>query len=340
MTRKTNESANEDLSIHETIAASLVAEDDVSTDDVGTEQETVSNRDESGRFKAKESAVAEKAPTDVAAASDTSTEQQSTWTQDKPPSSWTPAAREKWSDIPPELRQEIIRREEASVVGIRKMQESIAPAKEFLDSMNPYVQEAQSLGVDFRQHVSGVLNTERVLRTASLPDKFNALIGIADQYGIPLRDIINQSVGQQVLQAPQQQQAAIPPEFQQQMQEMRQWKDQLETAQVEQQVGSFGNDKEFFNDVRPLMADLIEKGMATDLNSAYDQACWMNAGVREVMLARQAAGKQQSAVANRQVAAASASVKPGGKVAVRVDDESDDIADIVRGAFAASGGRI
>jgi hypothetical protein len=341
MTRKTDDNATDDLSIHETISAALATEDDVSDVDVVESPEQVSNRDEHGRFKAKGEAAAEKAPADVAEASADGTEQPaSTWTQDKPPSSWTPAAREKWNEIPPELRQEIIRREEASVMGVRKMQESIAPAKEFLDSMNPYVQEAQSLGVDFRQHVSSVLNTERVLRTADMPSKFNALLGIADQYGIPLRDIVNQSVGQQVLEAPHQQQAAIPPEFQREMQEIRQWRDQMETAQVEQAIHGFSADKEFYGDVRHQMADLIEKGLAPDLNAAYDQACWMNAGVREVLLARQSSGQQNNVVAKKQVAAASTSIKPGGKVSVKVEDESDNIADIVRGAFAAGSGRI
>jgi hypothetical protein len=185
------------------------------------------------------------------------------------------------------------------------------------------------------------MNTERVLRTADLPTKFEALLGVADTYGIPLREIINRSVGQEVLQTPRQQQMQIPPEFQREIQEIKQWRNQQEQQVVNNEVGGFGAQNEFFEDVRFQMADLLEAGVAKNLAQAYEMATWSNPDVRGVLVERQARGSASSAVAQRQVRAASASVRSPNTVHVAVDDDGDDsIADTVRKAFSSSQGRL
>jgi len=179
------------------------------------------------------------------------------------------------------------------------------------------------------------------LRQADMPTKFNELMRIADQYGIPLRDVINKSVGQEVIKAPVQQQMQMPPEMQQEIQYMRQWRENMESQQAHSVVNQFGSDKEFIGDVRNVMADLIEKGLANDLPSAYDQACWMVPEVRQVMLARQGQTAAAGAITQKQVKAAGASLSAGGKVAVADEGaEDDDISATVRRAYAAAQGRV
>lgn len=255
-------------------------------------------------------------------------------TEDKAPRGWSPAAREKWTTIPEDLRQEILRREEASAVGVRQLQERYAPMENFVKGIAPILQEAQQHGVQADQYIGQVMGTERILRTADVPTKFQAILAIADQYGVPLRDIINESVGQKVLPAPQQMQ--IPPQFMQELQEMRQWRNQMETSTTTHQIEAFAKNNEFFGDVHQKMAALVESGAAATLEEAYDQACWSTPAVREVMLSRQA-------VKGRQSAAAGASVKPssGAGVQVPMDDESEDLEDVVRAQFAkAATGRL
>jgi len=257
---------------------------------------------------------------------------------EKPPSSWTPAAREKWPNLDPDIRQEIIRREEASMNGVRQMQERFQPLQNMANALSPIVQEAQQLGADPIGYIGSLAQSERVLRTADMPAKFNELLRIADQYGMPLREIINEKVGQEVLKIPQAQQMQIPPQMQQELNEIRRWREETERSQIEQGLTYFSQDKEFFGDVRMVMADLIEKGLAPDVPSAYDQACWMVPEVRQVMLQRQSG----SQVTERQKKAATASMPASGKVAVDLDDdEGDDIGSTVRNAFnRAATGRV
>lgn len=296
-------------------------------------------RDEAGRFAKKQEAeaagaevqpVAEAAPSDPVALS-----------AEKPPQSWTPAAREKWATLDPDIKAEIIRREEASANGVRQIQERFAPAGQFIDQMKPVAYEAQQAGADPVSYIQGLATSERTLRTADMPTKFNELMRIADQYGIPLRDVINKSVGQEVIKAPQQPQMQMPPEMQQEIQYMRQWRESMETQQANSFVNQFGADKEFLGDVRLVMADLIERGLANDLPTAYDQACWMVPEVRQVLLARQGQTAAAGAITQKQAKATGVSLSSGGKVSVADDGADDeDISATVRRAYAAAQGRV
>jgi hypothetical protein len=207
--------------------------------------------------------------------------------------------------------------------------------------MRPVAQEAQSAGMAPDQYIYSLAQSERVLRTADMPTKFAELMRIADQYGLPLGEIINKSVGQEVIKAPKPNavQAQLPPEVAQELQAMRQWRESNEREQSINMVESFGKDKDFFNDVRHQMADLVERGLANSLDDAYDKACWSNPEVRKVMLARE----KGSVITDQARAAAGTSIKTGGKVDVRLDEDGsdEDLADTIRKSYqAAASGRI
>jgi hypothetical protein len=258
-------------------------------------------------------------------------------TEDKAPRGWSPASREKWSTLPDDIRAEILRREEASAVGVRQLQERYVPIENFVRNLDPFIQEAAQHGIQADQYIYGVMNTERILRTADVPGKFQALLQIADQYGIPLRDVINESVGSRVLPPAQTQQDYIPPAIAQELQAMRQWREQQESQGVMSNIHAFAQGKEFFEDVRNHMAVLIETGAANSLEDAYDASCWAVPTVRQVMLQRQGTDKKAEDLKKRQEAAGGASLTPNGALDVDDgDDKDDDLADTVRKAYAGS----
>lgn len=329
-------------SIHDDIRAAMSEAADAApvVEEAAQVTESLSNRDENGRFKPKNTS-----PDAVAAVSEQVTEtpaqDEHKWSPERPPSSWKPATRELWGNLPLEVRQEITRREEDALRGATRLQEQFAPLREIQQHMEPIIRELQGLGVSPQQHIDNVMATERRLRTADLPTKFDALLGIADQYGIPLREIVNRSVGQEVLRNPQQQQVQIPQELQREIQQIKQWQEQQEQSYVNNEVAQFGGQQEFFNDVRLHMADLIEKGVASDLNQAYEMATWANPEIRGILIERQARGTTNQQVQTRQARAASASIKPSGSVHVEIDDGAEDsIADTVRKAWSSSQGRV
>jgi len=263
-------------------------------------------------------------------------------TEDKAPRGWSPASREKWATIPEDLRQEILRREEASVVGVRQLQERFAPMEGFVQQISPVFEEARAAGTNPAQYIHALAATEKVLRTADVPTKFQEILRLADVYGIPLRDVINESVGSKVLPAANHQQQQIPPQIQQELMEMRQWRQQFEGSNINNQISTFSQGKEFFEDVRHTMAGLVESGAAKSLEEAYDSACWSTPAVRQVLLSRQGKDKQTEDLKQKQTAAAGASAKPAGALDVKDDDDKDDdLAATVRKSFsAAASGRV
>lgn len=263
--------------------------------------------------------------------------------EDKAPQSWSPAAREKWSQIPDDLRKEIIRREEAAAVGVRQLNERFAPAVKFVESLGPILQEARDSGVDPTGYISSVMQTERALRTADTKGKFNVLLSLADQYGVPLREIINASVGQEVLQRGAQpgQQMTLPPELVRELEESRRWRQEQEGSRVQSEIASFSSGKEFFEDVRGQMADLLQSGVASDLNDAYDKACWADPNIRKVLIGRERQGQQRTEITERQAAAGLVNIPSQGALNVKTGNEEESLEDSIRAAFRTSStGRI
>lgn len=261
-------------------------------------------------------------------------EPEGTWSPEKAPTSWSPKVREQWGKLPEDIRKEIVRREEASVQGVRRLQEEFQPVRQFAEQLSPFIQEARHLGADPTQYIANVMVAERQLRSQDPNEKFNALLNIADTYGIPLR----QYLGGEQAPAP-----AIPPAVQQELAAMRQWREQEQAQTLQRQIEEFSAGAEFFNDVREQMAALLDAGTAKDLKDAYEQAIWINPEVREVMLQRQEAEKQKSAAAQRRAKATAASVDGGDAAGVDVAPDADDdsTAAIIREQFkAASSGRV
>jgi hypothetical protein len=258
--------------------------------------------------------------------------------EDKAPQSWSPAAREKWATIPEDLRKEIIRREEAAAIGVRQINERFTPAAKFTEALDPYIKEAQNGGIDPVGYISSVMQTEKALRTADVKGKFEILMRLADQYGVPLRDVINQSVGQEVIKP---QQPAIPQEVARELEENRRWRAEQETGAARRELESFSANNEFFNDVRMMMADLIQSGVARGLQDAYDQACWTHPSVRQVLLDRKLNEGKQQDLTSRQTSAREVNIPSQGALPVNTkksDDES--LEETIRAAFGTASARI
>jgi len=343
---KTENTTYEDMKEAFTEHTGVVLDVDPSEDVPLEGVKIISNRTEKGALV--DAPVAEEAAPEVAAvaapveeASAAEEPAAGTWDHTRPPSSWTPKAREDWKLIPEHLQKEITRREENAMMGARNLQEKYGPIQLFAEELRESVNEAISSGVTRPvDHINSLMAVERTLRTAPMPEKFDTLMAMADQFGIPLRQIVNASVGQEVLKAPQAAQSAIPQELQYEIQAMREWRESQEQYQINTEVEQLSSQLEVFGDVRLQMAELIERGMAADIHGAYEQAIWMNPEVREVLLSRTAA-PPQNAVKARQVKAVGASIKPSGAIEVDIDTgEDDSIEDTLRKAFNASQGRI
>lgn len=314
---------------------------------------TKQERSDDGKFKSKEEQVKEevtepaKAEPVKAEVTEPVKEEQAPLggekilSQDKAPSSWTPAAREEWANLPEKIRQEIIRRDEDSVKGIRQLQDQMAPYTQFAQTLDPFIREAVSNRVDPGQYIGNVMQAERRLRSGTAEERFGSLVEIAESYGIPLRKIINDAVGQEIIPHPVQQRSAVPVEIQQRLDAAEQALAGMQDNQAQsnqKMIDDFKVDKEFFEDVREDMALLMEHGRASTLQDAYDKACKMNPQVFGVIQERGSkpplADKQKAAALLKSTSSNSAEVGNSDF------DDDDDLEATVRKAMAKSAGRI
>ena len=259
--------------------------------------------------------------------------------ENRAPSSWSAKVREHWKDLPQEVRQEVLRREEAHANGVRKLQEEFQPVKQFTESLGGVIQEAANVGLPPVQFIHNMARAEYSLRNGSPEQRMEALFSLADQYGLPLRQFVNVPQGQQ----PSQQAQAIPPQIQQELEASRQFRQQYEQqtrAQQEQtiqrQVQDFAKENEFFEDVRELMADLMDANPSRTLKDAYEQAIWAHPEVRQVLLQRQQQEASNQQGRQRRAAAAGVSVPDGNPVNQPTADEGDDLEATIRAAMKAS----
>lgn len=276
------------------------------------------------------------------------------WADDRAPSSWSPKVRESWGLLPEDVRKEIIRREEAAVSGVRMLQEKLAPAERLSNSLTDVIKHSkENLKMEPENFISTVMNAHVKMAQVDVKERFQMLLSLADVYKIPLRDIVNESVGAKVLQPPQAgypslqtqpqnpQYAQLPPEVMQEISTLRQYREGIEFQSVSDAVDNFSNGREFFEDVRFKMGELIESGIAGDMEEAYEMAIWLDPEIRDVMQQRESASTQQQ-IAKRQASAARVNIgarKSDVQVPSGDDEENDSIADSVRAAFRLSSTR-
>jgi hypothetical protein len=187
---------------------------------------------------------------------------------------------------------------------IRKVGEGL------LKAAKPYEQFIVAEGSDPVQAAANMFNTAARLRIGTPFEKAQLITGLIQQFGIDIPTLDAVLSGQMPAQQQQQQQQRMPqmpqgaefrdPRFDQLMGAIEQRKAQrmnemVSTAQNE--VATFGADKEFYEDVRLVMADLIEmnanRGIDLSLEDAYIQACKLDDQISQVIAQRQMAQNAQ-----------------------------------------------
>jgi hypothetical protein len=239
----------------------------------------------------------------------------------KPPSSWKPQVREKWNTLPREVQEEITRRESDNLRLIGSVGQKIKFADEIGQHLAPFSERLNANGVPPQAFAADVFKSINTLANGSMQDKIEVACNILQTYGIDLRQL--DAALTQRLSAPpmdprvmQAQRAAA-----QAQSRVQQYESQFQTRAVEsanQTLDQFAADpkNEFFDDVRDMMADLLETGRAATLDESYTAACWANPDTRKILLQREAEARAsqrgQRAVVARQASSAIAGGIPRG----------------------------
>ncbi len=212
----------------------------------------------------------------------------------KAPASWTPLAREKWAGVAPEVQAEIHRREREH----GQLMEQAAGARQFIDAFqrvcSPYEVLIQAEQTTPLQAVDALLRSAAVMHVGTPEQKVGLVAGVIKQYGIDLRML--DSVLANAPLPPPGAGPMLDPRVDQLLAQQRQWfeqQQQTEQAGIAHLLGDFASTHEFYEDLRNVMADLIEmagrRGEVLTMEDAYGKACKLDDGVSKILAARASA---------------------------------------------------
>lgn len=241
------------------------------------------------------------------------------------PNSWKPAEREGWDKVPPAQRAAILRREK----DIEKLVSETSTMRKFSESMaqvvQPHVQNIQAAGVTPLAAIDNLLRTASALMQGSAGQKAEIIANLISQNGVDIKTL-DEVLSKRPLpgsgQAPAQNQNAIPTwaqplfGFMQSAQQARQARDQELTESADAEIESATVELPFFEDLKPVIADLLEaaakRGRVMTLKQGYEHAAALDPEVSKILSQRKLAARQPSNMAGKRRAASTVSGAPSG----------------------------
>ena len=246
----------------------------------------------------------------------------------KPPSSWKREYHEPWQTVDPKLREYIWQRDEQTRNGVEPLRAKAQFAEQMQQAIQPYENTIRGLGIQPAQAVQALMQADHVLRTSAPEQKRAYLAQLAQQYGITLDGSeyyppAGGPVDPMIYN--------LQNELNSVRGEIVGYKQQQEEAQNQtllSEINSFADKAEYFEDARPTMITLLQSGVATTLEDAYEKAIRLDDDLfQKSQQSRQAeAETERKSAANRAAKAAKAaavsvrSSTPGATTLTKAQD--------------------
>lgn len=235
---------------------------------------------------------------------------------EKPPPGWGPQEREHWGKLAPEVREAVWRRERETSMALDQSKNAREFHATFAKMAAPYEAMFRSEGVDALRGAGNLFQAVGVLHQGSAAAKAQLLASIAKTYSVDPQLLSDAYNGTPSPEGQQAQAMADPRVIAQQvraqvMADIQQERQQVHLNQASSEVETFGQDKEFFHDVRGTMAAILDGATASrqhmTLDQAYRIALQFHPGASSVLQTREANAVARNAQASTERARAAAS---------------------------------
>jgi hypothetical protein len=263
---------------------------------------------------------------------------------DEPPAGLSPQAREEWKDTPPEMKKAIAKREEQFAQGIFQYQADAKRAHAMDGAMKPHQQLFALNGNNPPEMVGNLLQTASLLQMGTPAQKAQVAAKIISDFGVDIATLDSVLSGAGVPRETSQPQQNVQEQINQALAHRDQQHQQNHHNQqmnaVQGDINAFAQDpkNEFYKDVYPDMADILEmagnRGLNMDMPTAYARACQLRPDIKAIIDGRTSGAN----VGRANKAAVSISGSPGGDSNVGGQEES--ISDTIRRAMGESGNRV
>lgn len=331
-----------------------VNDDPIQAENEETSVEESDNRDEKGRFKSQEASSDQ----DSAEESDVVGEANDVPDEEiKRPTTWKKEYVEVWDKMAggkPLDKAEFAKfaeyanqRESEYKKGVSAYKAEADNARQLTEAIGQFTPELQKHGIHPVAWINNLGRAHYTLANGTYEQKLNAFNRLAQDYGIQLNQDALQMPEQAYVDPYQQQLMQQLQATQQQVQQLSAIREQEENARLSQEISRVSSDKErfpHFEMVREDMAQLLERGLAPNLETAYAKAVRMNDEAYKLeqdKLLRSAntqASKAQQVAKAKATAVSPRSVTPSGQVSKT--DAKDRRSLLLANLADAEGGRV
>jgi len=220
-------------------------------------------------------------------------------------------------------------------------------ARQLTDAINPFVPELQAQGIHPVAWINNLGRAHMILSKAPYQEKVQMFHRLANEYGIQLDQNAIQTPEQAYVDPYQQQLMQQLQATQQQVQQLSAIRQQEENARLNDEINRVSSNKvafPHFEMVREDMAQLLERGLAQDLETAYAKAVRMNDEAYKLeqdkllKSANTQASKAQQVAKAKATAVSPKSVTPSGQVSK--SDAKDRRSVLMAQLSEAEGGRV
>lgn len=271
-----------------------------------------------------------------AAKDDSGKEEAAAEKERNPWNSWKPEYVAEIKKLPQEAQDYILKRQDQFHKGLDQYREDATYARTIKKAVAQYEPYMAQLGVTPDIAFANLLKTEHTLRNGDQATKMQVFRQLAHDYGVDLGNASQQP---------------FDPKLYQMEQQLSQLQNQLQASQVSQQsaeeghitqtIEQFAQSHEFFDDVRETMADLLDRGIANNIEDAYTKAVRLDDSVFSKMQAKQQADAERQRLSKgnqaAQAAKAAAVSVRGAPTGVSTSKPPASTEDAVRQAMARLG---
>jgi hypothetical protein len=339
------------------IEKEIEVNDDPIQNENASEEGGSEDRDEKGRFKSKQEEASSQddpveEPEPVAEASADVQE-----LEVNRPTTWKKEYVEVWDKMKegkPLDKAEFVKfaeyanqREAEYKKGVSAYKAEADNARELTQAIGPFVPELQKHGISPSAWINNLGRAHYTLANGTYDQKVQMFNRLAQDYGIQLNSDSLQMPEQAYVDPYQQQLMQQLQATQQQVQQLSAIREQEENARLNNEIERVSSDKErfpHFEMVREDMAQLLERGLAPNLETAYAKAVRMNDEAYKLeqdKLLRSAstqASKAQQVAKAKATAVSPKSVTPSGQVSKA--DAKDRRSLLMASLADAEGGRV
>jgi hypothetical protein len=309
-----------------------VNDDPIQAEEEASPEES-NDRDEKGRFKsnAEETSSQDDTNQEPELANEASDADEET--EIKRPTTWKKEYRDVWDKMQegkPLDKAEFVKfaeyanqREAEYKKGVSTYKAEADNARQLTDAIGPFIPELQKHGIHPVAWIQSLGRAHYTLANGTYDQKIQAFNRLAQDYGIQLNSDSLQMPEQAYVDPYQQQLMQQLQATQQQVQQLSAIREQEENARLTQEISRVSSDRErfpHFEMVREDMAQLLERGLAPNLETAYAKAVRMNDEAYKLeqdKLLRSAntqASKAQQVAKAKATAVSPKSVTPSGQV--------------------------